>query len=172
MAGKFHCVTRKNHKFSSPTNPEVWYSSSCACTVKNNHGNSLESIQNKRKQKAFWSCVRSFIWSCGILPSKPEVAVPLSLDPLSGLKLAFVMQRLKNCPKNFCHDQRRWGGHSCYDGGHRAHGGPPTRENPAPLETSSSKLILWMWSRSSCPGQMGLGQNMLRVQVGCDYDIF
>ena len=28
-----------------------------------------------------------------------------------------------------------WGGHSCYEGGHRAHGGypqpPPTRENPA-----------------------------------------
>ena len=23
MAGKFHSVTRKNHKFSSPTNPEV-----------------------------------------------------------------------------------------------------------------------------------------------------
>ena len=23
-----------------------------------------------------------------------------------------------------------WGGHSCYEGGHRAHGGPPTRENP------------------------------------------
>ena len=22
------------------------------------------------------------------------------------------------------------GGHSCYEGGHRAHGGPPTRENP------------------------------------------
>ena len=27
-----------------------------------------------------------------------------------------------------------WGGHSCYEGGHRAHGGPPsppTKENPA-----------------------------------------
>ena len=27
-----------------------------------------------------------------------------------------------------------WGTHSCYEGGHRAHGGPPkspTRENPA-----------------------------------------
>ena len=23
-----------------------------------------------------------------------------------------------------------WGGHSCYEEGHRAHGGPPTRENP------------------------------------------
>ena len=23
------------------------------------------------------------------------------------------------------------GGHSCYEGGHRAHGGSPTRENPA-----------------------------------------
>ena len=22
------------------------------------------------------------------------------------------------------------GGHSCYEGGHRAHGGPPIRENP------------------------------------------
>ena len=36
-----------------------------------------------------------------------------------------------------CHDQQRWGGtifgfyggHSCYEEGHRAHGGPPTREN-------------------------------------------
>ena len=24
-----------------------------------------------------------------------------------------------------------YGGHSCYEGGHKAHGGPPTRENPA-----------------------------------------
>ena len=42
--------------------------------------------------------------------------------------------------KKCCHDQQRWGGeqfldfmggHSCYDEGHRAHGGPsPTRENP------------------------------------------
>ena len=24
-----------------------------------------------------------------------------------------------------------YGGPSCYEGGHRAHGGPPTRENPA-----------------------------------------
>ena len=96
MAGKCHCVTRKNHKFSSPTNPEVWYSSSCACTVKKNHGNSLESIQNKRKQKAFWSCVRSFIWSCGTLPSKPEVAVPLSLDPLSGVIFS-LLKDLTSC---------------------------------------------------------------------------
>ena len=58
------------------------------------------------------------------------------------VKLAFVMQRLKKYLKKFCHDQQRWGeqflvfmgGHSCYEGGHRAHGGspspPPTRENP------------------------------------------
>ena len=26
------------------------------------------------------------------------------------VKLAFVMQRLKNIKKNFCHDQQRWGG--------------------------------------------------------------
>ena len=36
-----------------------------------------------------------------------------------------------------------WGGHSCYEGGHRAHGGippvPPTRENPA-LGTCSRVL--------------------------------
>ena len=39
--------------------------------------------------------------------------------------------------KKFCHDQQRWGGggtiqldfmggHSCYERGHRAHGGPPS----------------------------------------------
>ena len=59
------------------------------------------------------------------------------------VKLAFAMQRLKKYLKIFCHDQQRWGGgqlldfmggHSGYEGGHRAHGGgpsPPTRENPA-----------------------------------------
>ena len=26
------------------------------------------------------------------------------------VKLAFVMQRLKNIQKDFCHDQQRWGG--------------------------------------------------------------
>ena len=48
------------------------------------------------------------------------------------VKLAFVMQRLKKYLNNFCHDQQRWGeifqfcgGHSCYEGGHVAHGGPP-----------------------------------------------
>ena len=55
------------------------------------------------------------------------------------VKLAFVMQRLKKYLKIFCHDQQRWGGrqfldfmggHSCYEGEHRFHGGPPTRENP------------------------------------------
>ena len=25
---------------------------------------------------------------------------------------------------------RFYGGHSCYEGGHRAHGGPPSWENP------------------------------------------
>ena len=60
------------------------------------------------------------------------------------VKLAFVMQTLKKYLKKFCHDQQRWGGgdnfkilwggHSCYEGGHKAHGGdppgPPNRENP------------------------------------------
>ena len=57
------------------------------------------------------------------------------------VKLAFVMQRLKKYLKFFCHNQQRWGGqfldfmggHSCYEGGHRAHGGsapPPTSKNP------------------------------------------
>ena len=52
------------------------------------------------------------------------------------VKLAFAMQRLKKYLKIFCHDQQRWGGgednfwilwgiHSCYEGGHRAHGGSP-----------------------------------------------
>ena len=62
-------------------------------------------------------------------------------------KLAFVAQRLKKYLKIFCHDQQRWGGgqfldfmggqfldlmggHSCYEGGHRAHGGSPV---PPPL---------------------------------------
>ena len=26
-------------------------------------------------------------------------------------------------------------GHNCYKGGHRAHGGPPTRENPVQTDT-------------------------------------
>ena len=37
---------------------------------------------------------------------------------------------------------RFYGGHSCYDGGNRAHGGPPvppTRENPA-MSTSGGYL--------------------------------
>ena len=52
------------------------------------------------------------------------------------VKLAFAMQRLKKYLKIFCHDQQRWGnnfwilwgGHSCYEGGHKAQGGSPTRE--------------------------------------------
>ena len=64
------------------------------------------------------------------------------------VKLAFVMQRLKNIfEKIFVMIDKDggdnfwilWGGHSCYEGGHRAHGGPPspplTRENPAPVKT-------------------------------------
>ena len=60
------------------------------------------------------------------------------------VKLAFVMQRLKKISKKIfvminkdgARDNFKilWWGHSCYEGGHRAHGGippvPPTRENP------------------------------------------
>ena len=57
------------------------------------------------------------------------------------VKLAFAMQRLKKyLKKNVVMINKDgegnnfwilWGGHSCYDEGHRAHGGPPpTRENP------------------------------------------
>ena len=65
------------------------------------------------------------------------------------VKLAFAMQRLKKYLKNFCHDQQRlgggqsldfMGGNSCYEGGHRAHGGPPsppTRENPDILSSNT-----------------------------------
>ena len=53
------------------------------------------------------------------------------------VKLAFVVQRLKRYQEKNCHDKQRWGGgggeildfiggHSCYEGGHRAHGGPST----------------------------------------------
>ena len=38
-----------------------------------------------------------------------------------------------------------WGEHSCYEGGHRAHGGPPsppTRENPAPITCLCSLQIV------------------------------
>ena len=57
------------------------------------------------------------------------------------VKLAFVMQRLKKYLKKiFVMIDKGGGGqfldfiggHSCYEGGHRAHrGSPPTRENPA-----------------------------------------
>ena len=55
------------------------------------------------------------------------------------VKLAFAMQRLKNIVKKCCHDQQRWGGrqfwdfmggHSCYEEGHRAHGGSPHQGKP------------------------------------------
>ena len=60
------------------------------------------------------------------------------------VKLAFVMQRLKKYQKIFVMINkdggggtilRFYGGHSCYEGGHRAHGGslsppPLNRENP------------------------------------------
>ena len=52
------------------------------------------------------------------------------------VKLAFVMQRLKNYLKKiFCHDQQRWGDTAVMRG-HRVHGrirpvpSPPTRKNP------------------------------------------
>ena len=51
------------------------------------------------------------------------------------VKLAFVMQRLKNYLKKFLSSSTKIGGalQSDFMGGHRAHGGPPslpTRENP------------------------------------------
>ena len=51
------------------------------------------------------------------------------------VKLAFVMQRLiKKISKKIFFMINKDRGHSCYEGGHRAHGGPPvpppTRENP------------------------------------------
>ena len=58
------------------------------------------------------------------------------------VKSAFVMQRLKKISEKIfvmINKDRGgtifqfYGGHSCYEGGHRAHGGPPippTRENP------------------------------------------
>ena len=32
------------------------------------------------------------------------------------------------------------GGHSCYEGGHRAHGGSPTRENPGHIHIVFGKI--------------------------------
>ena len=57
------------------------------------------------------------------------------------VKLASVMQRFKKYLNNFCHDQTKiggggqffnftGGGHSCYEGGHGAHGGPPVPPPP------------------------------------------
>ena len=70
-------------------------------------------------------------------------------------KLAFVMQKLKNIQKIFCHDQQRWGrggqfldfmgGHSCYEGEHRAQWGPPsppTKENPARMEVFGRSAVV------------------------------
>ena len=39
------------------------------------------------------------------------------------VKLAFAMQRLK---KYLCHDQQRWGGDRCYEGGLRDHWESPS----------------------------------------------
>ena len=36
------------------------------------------------------------------------------------------------------------------------------RPLPPPQEMSNSKMIIWLWCRSLCPGQMGLGQNILQ----------
>ena len=41
------------------------------------------------------------------------------------VKLAFVMQKLKKIHEKIFVMINRDGGHSCYEGGHRAHGGPP-----------------------------------------------
>ena len=45
----------------------------------------------------------------------------------------------------------------------------PWDVSPWPLpplrETSSSKMILWSWSGSLCPRQMGLGQNILQESL-------
>ena len=46
------------------------------------------------------------------------------------VKLAFVMQRFKKYLKKFCHDQQRWGGHSCYEGDIELMGGPPSAPPP------------------------------------------
>ena len=90
MAGKFHCVTRKNHKFSSPTNPEVWYSSSCACTVKKNHGNSLESIQNKRKQKGFEAAWEALFEAAALFPPNRKSLFHLALTRCRGWNVCLM----------------------------------------------------------------------------------
>ena len=54
------------------------------------------------------------------------------------VKLAFVMQRLKKYLKKIFVMVNKdggqfldfMGGHSCYEGGHRAHGGPPSPPPP------------------------------------------
>ena len=53
----------------------------------------------------------------GIWASEPprawrttEKAGPDRVKLVMLVKLAFVMQRLKNYLKKFCHDQQRWGG--------------------------------------------------------------
>ena len=69
------------------------------------------------------------------------------------VKLAFAMQKLKKISEKIFVMINKvggggkfldsMGGHSCYEGGHRVHGGPPTRENPAPLfsETKGNQKL-------------------------------
>ena len=55
------------------------------------------------------------------------------------VKLAFVMQRLKNyLKKNFCHDQQRWGDTAVMRG-HRVHG----RIRPVPPPPLGKILDSW-----------------------------
>ena len=68
------------------------------------------------------------------------------------VKLAFVMQRLKKYLKKiFVMIDKDgggdnfwilWGGHSCYEEGHRAHGVPPTGENPALVHLYTFRLLM------------------------------
>ena len=78
------------------------------------------------------------------------------------VKLAFVMQRLKKYLKKFFVMINKdgggtifqfYGGHSCYEGGHRAHGGsPPTRENPDLYAVEGNILTKISLGRSADPG--------------------
>ena len=114
-------------------------------SLSNSHNNAA-SIQKNRGDKSHRVIVASLdptlvisIVFALIFQKDSKVCI-LKLVVL--VKFAFVMQRLKKYLKEFCRDQQRWGGghflhfmggHSCYEGGHRAHGGPPSPpagENP------------------------------------------
>ena len=84
MAGKFHCVTHKKSQISSPTNPEVWYSSSCAFTVKKITEIAWKVSKTKENKRLFEAAWEALFEAAALFPPNRKSLFHLALTRCRG----------------------------------------------------------------------------------------